>query len=125
MAGAIESAYGTTSQYLNHNIMFNMKASSKTSNSVKLGDIDMHKNRYVDNYKTYNSRYESMEDFAKWCVRHNISGNDNSELAKSFGWSKYAEGVGSTYTEAKNNLTKSYNKMLNQVDTLMKDLKLI
>lgn len=105
--GRIESANGTSNGYLNNNILYNMKSVGNQA-SIQQKDTDKHKNSYIANYKIYNSKKESMEDFLKWCVRHNIRGNTIEELARSFADSPFAEGWGKTKEEANENLFNNY-----------------
>ena len=103
----IETSNGKDSDYINHNIGFNMQ-SRAGDKSVQQQDKDRHGNVYVAGYKTYNTIEESIEDFLKWCKRHNIQGSTDEELAYSFAQSPFAEGIGATKEEANNKLYQNY-----------------
>lgn len=105
--GRNESGNGKNPAYKTHNVMYNIKALANQS-GIQQRDTDKHKNSYIATYKTYNSKKESMEDFVKWCVRHNIKGNTIEELAFSFAQSPFAEGWGKTTEEANQNLFNNY-----------------
>ena len=103
----IETSNGKDSDYVNHNIGFNMQ-SKAGEKSIQQRDKDKHGNVYVAGYKTYNTIEESIEDFLKWCKRHNIQGSTDEEIAYSFAQSPFAEGVGATKEEANNRLYQNY-----------------
>lgn len=103
----IETSNGKDSDYINHNIGFNMQSKSGDK-SIQQRDKDKHGNVYVAGYKTYNTIEESIEDFLKWCKRHNIKGNTDEEIAYSFAQSPFAEGIGATKEEANNKLYQNY-----------------
>jgi hypothetical protein len=76
--------------------------------NIQQRDKDKHGNIYVAGYKTYDTIEESIEDFLKWCKRHNVQGSTDEEIAYSFAQSPFAEGIGATKEEANNGLYQNY-----------------
>lgn len=118
----IETGNGKSSAYLNHNIGFNMQSTNGTGYTQR--DKDISGNIYTAKYKTYNTIEDSIEDFLKWCKRHNVFGNSDEEIARSFAYSGFAEGIGDSYEDAKNKLYNNYITTINDTKKYISKLGL-
>lgn len=118
----IETGNGKSSAYLNHNIGFNIQSTNGSGYTQR--DKDMSGNTYTAKYKTYNTIEDSIEDFLKWCKRHNVTGNSDEEIARSFAYSGFAEGVGDSYEDAKNKLYNNYITTINDTKKYISKLGL-
>jgi hypothetical protein len=115
----IETGYGITNNYRNHNVLFNITGTSKDK-TVTGGDKNESGERIVQNFKSYDSAEESVRDFCRWVKRRPelykiAQSSDVDAIAEAMSKSGFATGTGATQEERQSKLKNNYKSVMSSL----------